>query len=145
MALPADADERRPIFGRVTDWLKQWRDRRTALTALDQFGKTEIERMAQDVGVGGGDLRVLAGKWPDGASLWARRLAALGLDQGEIGRAEPQVMRDLQRVCSVCDNKRACEHDLDRNPCSPVWQDYCANANTFAALGAESSKVPADR
>jgi hypothetical protein len=54
-------------------------------------------------------------------------------------------MRDLQRVCSICDNKRACEHDLDRNPGSPAWRDYCANADTFAAVAGESSKEPAER
>ncbi len=145
MALTAGADEHRPMFGRITDWLKRWRDRRAVLTALDRFGKAEVERMARDVGVGAGDLRVLAGKWPDGANLLSRRVAALGLDRADIGRIEPQVLRDLQRVCSICDNKRACEHDLDRDPASAAWRDYCANADTFAAVAGESPKEPAGR
>ena len=145
MALAADAREHGTMFDRIGEWWKQRRDRRAVLAALDRCGRPEVDRMAWDVGLAAGDLRVLAGRWPDGASLLERRIEALKLDQAGIGQVAPQVMRDLQRVCSVCDNKRACEHDLDRSPGSAVWQDYCPNADTFAALAAQSAKGPAGR
>lgn len=96
MALAANTWRDRTIFDRVFDrlggWWRQWRDRRAVVTALGQCGRGEVER--------GGDLRVLAGKWPDGTSLLARRIAGLEFDQADIGRTEPQVMCDLQRGCS---------------------------------------------
>jgi len=134
MALAADAHEHRTMFDRIGEWWRHWRERNGVLAALDQCGRTEVERMARDVGLGGNDLRVLAGKWPDGATLLERRIEMLGLDRASAGLREPQVMRDLQRVCSICNNKRACAHDLDRRPGSAVWQDYCPNANTFDAV-----------
>jgi cytochrome c len=60
------------------------------------------------------------GKWPDSAALLNRRLAALELDPAEIGRTQPQVLPDLQRVCTMCVNGRKCQHDLDRNRSDPV-------------------------
>jgi len=142
MALAADANQHWTMFDRIGEWWKRWRDRRAVLASLDRCGRGEVERMAWDLGIGGNDLRVLAGKWPDGATLLERRIEAQGLVQTEIERIEPQVMRDLQRVCSICDNKRACEHDLDRDPGSPVWKDYCPNADTFGAVSDEPAKAP---
>src|SRR6516165_10680203 len=43
------------------------------------------------------------------------------LDRMEITHADPQVMRDLQRVCTVCGSKRRCEHDFAKNPSDPAW------------------------
>ena len=145
MALATHAREHRTMFDRIGEWWRQWRDRRAVLAALDQCGRGEVERMAHDVGLGGNELRVLAGRWPDAANLLERRIEALGLDRASVGLTEPQVMRDLQRVCSICDNKRACEHDLDRNPGSRAWQDYCPNADTFAAVAGESAKASSRR
>jgi hypothetical protein len=74
-----------------------------------------------------------------------RRATALGLDVAEIERRHPRVMRDLARVCSLCDSRRACVHDLERNPGSPGWRDYCPNAHTFGAVADERPKSPTDR
>jgi hypothetical protein len=134
MTMMAQAHESRTMFGRVGAWLKHWWERSTALGDLEGCSRPELERVARDVGIGVRDLRVLAGKWPDAADLVERRLAALGLDASKVDAAEPATMRDLQRVCSICDNKRVCEHDLDRSSAPADWQAYCPNSGTFAAL-----------
>ncbi len=145
MALAANAHEHRTMFDRIGEWWRQWRDRRAVLDALDRCGRAEVERMARDVGLVGNDLRVLAGRWPDSADLLERRIQALGLDRTSIGLTDPQVSRDMQRVCTICANKRACEHDLDRNPASAAWQDYCPNADTFRAVAGDSDEAPRGR
>ena len=142
MTMMAHTDESRTVFGRVAEWLKAWWERSTALAELEACGRPEMERVARDAGVGVGDLRVLAGKWPDSADLVERRLAALGVDAGEVEATEPAVMRDLQRVCSVCDNKRVCEHDLDRSPANAVWSEYCPNAGTLEAIAPQAPETP---
>jgi hypothetical protein len=139
MTMMAHADEGRTVLGRVGEWLKSWWERSIVLADLDSCSGPEIERMARDTGIGVGDLRVLAGKWPDSAHLVDRRMAAIGLDAAEVDAAEPATMRDLQRVCSLCDNKRVCEHDLDRSPANAAWREYCPNEGTLAALGPRPS------
>jgi hypothetical protein len=99
-------------------------------------GPAEMERIARDVGVSGADLSILAGKWPD-ADLLYWRMNEIKVDRMEVTRADPQVMRDLQRVCTVCGSKRRCEHELAKNPSDPVWQKYCPNATTLSALAIE--------
>jgi hypothetical protein len=104
---------------------------------LDYCGPAEMERIARDVGVSGADLSILAGKWPDAADLLYWRMNEIKLDRTEVTRADPQVMRDLQRVCTVCGSRRRCEHELANNPSDPAWKKYCPNATTLAALIAE--------
>jgi hypothetical protein len=126
----------------VLGWWRRWRQRAASLAELDLLS-TEAERVARDSGVGVGDLRVLAGKWPDAAHLAERRMATLGLDAAQVLETQPAVMRDVQRVCSLCANKRVCEHDLDRNSANVAWHDYCPNEETLDALRSPSS--PPDR
>jgi hypothetical protein len=104
---------------------------------LGRCGPAEMERIARDVGISGADLSILAGKWPDAADPLYWRMNEIKLDRKEITHADPQVMRDLQRVCTICASKRRCEHELANNPSDPVWKKYCPNATTLAALVAE--------
>jgi hypothetical protein len=139
MTMMAHAHEGRTVLGRVGEWLKSWWERSTALAELEACSGPEMERVARDAGIGVSDLRVLAGKWPSSADLVERRMAVLGLDAVEVEAEQPAVMRDLQRVCSLCDNKRVCEHDLDRSPANAAWREYCPNTGTLAVLGPQAS------
>jgi hypothetical protein len=143
MTMTAQTHESRMMLDRVGGWLKRMWERSTALGELEGCGGREMERVARDVGVGVGDLRVLAGKWPDAADLVERRIATLGLDPAALEATQPAAMRDLQRVCSLCDNKRVCAHDLDRAPADRAWHDYCPNAGTLAALSPVAAKASA--
>jgi hypothetical protein len=127
-------------FNAVTQWWHNWKTTRTNLLALDCCGAEEAGRIAHDVGVSVPQLRALAGKWPDAADLLNRRLAELRLDPAEIRRTEPQVLQDLQRVCTMCGSGRACAHDLASKPTDPVWREYCPNTMTLDALAAERAK-----
>src|SRR5215471_13985083 len=118
-------------------WWCNWKTARASVAQLDRWGADEVARIAHDVGVSAPQLRALAGRWPDAAEPLNRRLAALALDPAEIKRSEPQVMPDLQRVCTLCTTVRECEHDLAKDPTDPVWREYCPNVMTLDALRAE--------
>jgi hypothetical protein len=127
-------DEQRGLFGRFGRWFQERTLRRTTLAELQSCGPAEMERMARDLGMSQGELSVLAGKWPDSADLLSRRL-----QQVKLARVEPQVLRDLERVCTLCGSKRKCEHDLAIHPANSAWTGYCPNAPTISALMAEHS------
>jgi hypothetical protein len=137
MSRSAQTSERRGFARRLARWWRSWNGRRRAMADLDRCGPAEMERIARDVGVSGADLSILAGKWPDAADRLYWRMNEIKLDRMEVTRAGPQVMRDLQRVCTVCGSKRRCEHELANNPSDPAWQKYCPNATTLSALAAE--------
>jgi hypothetical protein len=137
MSHSAQTGEGPGFVHRFAHWWRSWKGRRRAIVDLDDCGPAEVERIARDVGVSGADLSILAGKWPDAADLLYWRMNEINLDRMEITQADPQVMRDLQRVCTVCGSKRRCEHELANNPSDPAWQRYCPNATTLLALVAE--------
>ena len=124
----------------MADWWRGWKATRGNLAALAYCGAEETGRIAYDIGVSVPQLRALAGKWPDAADLLAPRLAMLGLDAAALGRTAPSVMRDLQRVCSVCSNQRVCAHDLARGGYADDVPGYCANATTLDALRAQRAE-----
>lgn len=124
-------------------WLvRKWRDwqrRRRTMAEIDCCGRDQIERLAHDVGVTGADLCALAGKWPDSTNLLSQRLEQINLDAGSIVQAEPYVLRDLQRGCTLCASKRKCGRDLAGKSSDSAWEEYCPNASTLHALIAERS------
>lgn len=136
MNLPND-DPGKSLSGRIARRWREWRARRADLAALQQCGAAERERMAHDMGVDGAQLRQLASQGSNAADLLPRRMAALDLDAATVARREPAVMRDMQRLCSLCETKGRCEHDLDVAARSPNWQKYCPNAGVLTDLAAE--------
>jgi len=134
MSDPPNPHESRPLLADLVLWLRRYAERHTRLPELDRYGKEDLERIAADAGVSAPELRVLAGKSGDAADLLYRRMAILRLDAGELGRGELAVLRDLQRVCAMCESRRRCVLGLAKGPIDASWEDYCPNAMTLRAL-----------
>jgi hypothetical protein len=81
------------------------------------------------------ELHKFASVGPQSADLLLRRMAVLDLDEKEVSEIAPQALRELQRTCTLCANKRLCARDLARDAGSnPAWED--PNAATLMALNA---------
>jgi hypothetical protein len=128
MYRPIQTGERPSPFARLAQWWQNWNRRRRNIAELDW-------RIAHDLGISRADLRVLAGKWPDDSL--SRRLDQLDFDAAELAHREPQVLRDLERVCTLCGSKRRCGRDLAGDPSDSRWLEYCPNVTTLNALVAE--------
>jgi hypothetical protein len=89
---------------------------------LDRCGHNEVERIAPDLSLTADELRALARKGVDSALLLYRRMADLGLDRAEVAHAQPKVMRDLQKLCTICDSKTRCERDFARGADPSAWR-----------------------
>jgi glycerol-3-phosphate dehydrogenase len=126
---------------RLARWWREYADRQSTVAALADCGPAEGARIAHDIGVSGAaELRVLAGKWPDSADLLARRMRQIKLDAAEIVRVEPEVVRDLERVCTLCASRRRCRRDFANERSASSWRTYCPNTTTLAALLTEHSE-----
>ena len=123
-------------FGTIGVWWRNWRQCRAAVREVDGLGGPELARVARDVGLNVPQLRTLAGKWPDAAELLSQRLAALRLDERTIVETDPGVLRDMQRVCTMCPDQQLCGHDMDSDPSDPKWRKYCPNVETLDAIEA---------
>ena len=120
---------------RITRWWSTLAARRSRMAEVDNLDPAVASGISRELGTSVGELRALAGKWPDSSTeLLGRRLEALGLDPANISRSQPATARDLAVRCSLCTDKTLCRHDLDQNPGTSAWQRYCMNTFTLKAL-----------
>jgi hypothetical protein len=94
----------------------------------------EIDRIAQDMGLGKADLLALACSHTGHDELMPKRLRQLGLDPVFIEHAQPAIYRELARVCSSCKAGRRCARDLAHGDVQTGMHSYCLNASTIDAL-----------
>lgn len=130
MSTTAIQSIRSPLKG-LADWCRR------LFVAPVMLDEAETALIAADVGLSVSDLKRVDHMGPHAADPMIPRLAAMGLDPNDVARVEPAVFHDLQRVCSFCDEKRQCQHELRRDPDGTEWKTYCPNMPTFEALKAE--------
>ena len=127
-----------PIIDNVVAPLAEWWRRhatvRENLSDLEAFGPAEMARMAQDIGISASDLRELARHSSDAADLLERRLEALGMNASDLAKTASAELRDMERLCTLCQSKGRCARDLGADPSDPVWRQYCPNEETLVSL-----------
>lgn len=95
---------------------------------------TASKRLRANVGLSASELCDVARKGRDASDLLRGRLSALHINPKRLSRAQPAVMRDLEKVCSLCGSKHCCAHELANGPVAPRWREYCPNARTIDVL-----------
>ncbi len=111
--------------------------RRALDPGVGEFGSChadDIARIACDLGTTASELRILVRKGPDAAQELYHLLDALHLDPEPLRSADPVIMRDLQRSCIVCRDKKRCRHDLAAGIAAEQFRDYCLNAKLLESL-----------
>jgi len=132
------SNEQRPsLFSAIAKRWRNWWGNRAGRSELDTLDRSEMNRIARDVGASSEELQALAGKWPDSADLLIRRMGSLQLDPLAVARSQPAVSNDLKKLCSLCVSKGECAHDLDTSAADSHWEEYCPNTTTLKALSAQ--------
>ena len=123
-----------PVVESVIDLFTRWLERRREIAELCTCDAISREKIAIDLGVSPGELDQLIRRGPHAADELPKMMAAIGLDAKAIARAQPLVMRDLERVCVLCERKDKCDRDLAAGTAAQHYKEYCANADTLATL-----------
>lgn len=119
---------------RLMEWWNATRDRWARMAELRDLPPGELDRVACDLGVSSSDLLEVSSH-PEGTQgLLERRLAALDLHPDEIAQLSPMLMRDLQRTCTMCEERNRCIDDMKLSPVAPGWESYCPNSGTLRTL-----------
>jgi hypothetical protein len=118
------------LIDTFADWLKH----RQELSEVRQMDRSDFERIASDLRVSPGELDKLVDRGPHAADELPKLLKALGIDQADLARTEPMVLRDMERVCALCHHKRECDRDLAAGTSAGHYEGYCLNAPTIDAL-----------
>ena len=118
------------LIDTFADWLKHRRE----LSEVRQMDRSDFERIASDLRVSPGELDTLVDRGPHAVDELPKLLKALGIDQSDLARTEPMVLRDMERVCALCHHKRECDRDLAAGTSAGHYEGYCLNAPTIGAL-----------
>ena len=124
-----------PVVESVIDLFARWLEHRREIAELCTCDAIGREKIAIDLGVSPGELDRLVQRGPHAADELPQMMAALGLDAKAIARAQPLVMRDLERVCALCEQKKQCGRDLAAGTAAQHYKEYCVNAAALATLG----------
>jgi hypothetical protein len=129
-----------PIVSRMIDIFGEWLKHRRELRELREIDAANFGQIASDLRMTSADLEALVRQGPHAADELPKMLAALGIDQDDLARTEPLVLRDMERVCAVCIHKRRCDRDLAAGTAAEHDEDYCANAPTIDGLGPQARR-----
>ena len=124
-----------PVVSRVVDIFGEWLKHRRELREMREMDAASFGRIAGELRMSSADLEALVRRGPHAADELTKMLAALGIDQDNLARTEPLVLRDMERVCALCSHKRQCDRDLAADTAAAHYEEYCANASTIDSLG----------
>jgi len=130
------------VLDAIAGWINKYRNMHSARDELEHCSPEDVMQIANDLGVSVSDLRGLAAKGPGAADTLQKMLFALSVDPQDVAKTDPAVMRDLQRLCVVCGQKRRCQHELARGTAADHFREFCPNAYTLDALFNSKNKHP---
>lgn len=119
------------LIGVFGDWLNHRRE----LNELRLLDTASFNQIAGDLRIPATDLNELVRQGPHAADELPKLLKALGIDEAALERTEPLVLRDMERICSLCNHKRQCNHDLAAGSSPGRYHQYCLNASAIDDLG----------
>jgi hypothetical protein len=119
------------LFG---DWLKHQREMRE----LRNMNSGDFARIARDLCVSPAELDAVVRQGPHASDELPRLLKVLGIDEAILSRTQPVLQRDMVRVCSACQKKALCNHDLESGTLAQRYDEYCPNAPAIDELGQKS-------
>ena len=125
------------LIDKFADWLKHRRE----LSEIRRMNRTDFDLIARDLRVSPDDLGRLVEAGQHSADEMPKMLKALGIDVADLARTEPLLVRDMQRVCSLCSDKAHCRAELAEGTAAQHYKDYCPNAPSIEALGQAGKEV----
>ena len=129
-----------PVVDLVIETFGDWLKHRRELKEMREMDAASFDRIAGELRMSSTDLEALVRRGPHAADELPKMLAALGVDQDSLARSEPLVLRDMERVCSLCNHKRQCDRDLAAGTSAAHYEEYCGNADTIGGLGPQVTR-----
>ena len=126
-----------PVVSRMVDIFGDWLKHRRELREMRQMDAANFGRIAGDLRMSSADLEALVRRGPHAVDELPKMLTALGIDQDDLARTEPLVLRDMERVCALCNQKRRCDRDLAAGTSAARYQDIAPTLPRSTASAGE--------
>ncbi|TYO62256.1 hypothetical protein FXV83_34200 [Bradyrhizobium hipponense] len=123
-----------PVVRDLIESFASWLKHRRELNELLQLDRADFDRIASDLRIAPDDLEELVRHGRHAADELPKMLEQLGISAEGLGRAQPLLLRDMERVCALCRHKAQCDRDLVDGSAAENYHGYCANASTLESL-----------
>ena len=123
-----------PIVQDLIESFAGWLKHRREMNEMRRLDRTDFDRIASDLRIAPDDLEELVRHGKHAADELPKLLDQLGINAEGLGRAQPLLLRDMERVCSLCNQKGPCDRDLAAGTAAENYHGYCANAATLESL-----------
>jgi len=123
-----------PIVQDLIESFANWLKHRREMNEMRQLDRADFDRIAQDLRIAPDDLEELVRHGKHAADELPKMLEQLGISADRLGRAQPLLLRDMERVCSLCNHKGQCDRDLAEGTAAENYHGYCGNASTLESL-----------
>ena len=123
-----------PVVQDLIDSFAGWLKHRRELNEMRRLDRTDFDRIANDLRVSPDDLEELVRHGQHASDELPKMLEQLGIDEHRLGQAYPLLLRDMERVCALCQDKAQCHRDLADGTAAEHYHGYCLNAATLETL-----------
>jgi hypothetical protein len=123
-----------PIVQDLIESFAAWLKHRREMNEMRQLDRADFDRIASYLRIAPDDLEELVRRGRHAADELPKMLEQLGISAEGLGRAQPLLLRDMERVCSLCHHKGQCDRDLANGTAAENYRGYCANASTLESL-----------
>ncbi len=129
-----------PILDKAISAFGNWLKRRRDVREVRELDRGDFTRIARELRVAPTDLDTFIKQGPHAADELPKLLTVLGIDEKFLSQTQPQVLRDMERVCSSCQKKHQCDRDLSAGTSAQHYEEYCLNAPTIDALNRKADR-----
>jgi uncharacterized protein YjiS (DUF1127 family) len=123
-----------PIVQDLIESFASWLKHRREMNEMRQLDRADFDRIANDLRIAPDDLEELVRHGRHAADELPKMLEQLGISAERLGQAQPLLLRDMERTCSLCGHKGQCDRDLAEGTAAENYHGYCANASTLESL-----------
>ncbi len=114
-------------------WLRARVRRFRTARELMGLGRREFDRTLTDVGLTRSALPEVLRSYPESGELLGCMMEHVGVDLAWL-RANPRMMRDLDRSCGLCAERRRCRKWMKRRQPADGYRAFCPNAFNFDVI-----------
>jgi hypothetical protein len=133
--------KRHPIADKVIEAFGNWRRRRRDIRELQELDSRLAAKIARELNIQPTDLDTLVHRGSHAADELPGLLTLLGIDKELLAKTQPLVLRDMTRVCALCQQKHRCNRDLAAGTSAQHYAEYCLSAATIDGLKTKKAQA----